>query len=114
MPSMVVISLYSGTRFIFLVQARTTSPFRMMEQAPHTPVPHPIFTPVRPMRRRTSARVSFSGSQVTNLSTPLMFKLNAPASCRLPFYLTDLFYPHFGCQYIAPIGYMSEHLPAGL
>ncbi len=71
---MVVISENSATRFIFLVQARTTSPFRMTEQAPQTPVPHPTLTPVRPMRRRHSASVSLSGSQVMNLSTPLILK----------------------------------------
>ncbi len=76
MPSIVVISLNSGTLFIFLVQARTTSPSRITEQAPQTPVPHPILTPWRPMRRRTTARESSSGSQTANLSTPLMFKLN--------------------------------------
>jgi hypothetical protein len=73
---MVVISPDSATVFIFLVQARTTFPFRITEQAPHTPVPHPTFTPVRPMRRITSARESFSGSQTTNLSTPFIIKLN--------------------------------------
>ena len=76
MPSMVMISLNSATRFIFLVQARTTSPFRITEQAPQTPVPQPILTPVSPIRRRTTARVSSSGSHVTNLLTPLMLKLS--------------------------------------
>jgi hypothetical protein len=48
----------------------------MMEQAPQTPVPHPIFVPVSPIRRRTTARLSFSGSQMTGLGTPLIVKFN--------------------------------------
>ena len=55
MPSMVVILEYSSTWLIFLVQERITCPFRMMEHEPQTPVPHPTLTPVRPIRRRTSA-----------------------------------------------------------
>ena len=85
MPSMVVISLNSEIAFIFFVQARTTFPFRITEQAPQTPVPHPTFTPVRPIRRRTAAKLSFSGSQTTNLSMPLIVKLNLVSfmSCSL-------------------------------
>ncbi len=103
MPSMVVISENSATRFIFLVQARTTSPFRMTEQAPQTPVPHPTLTPVRPMRRRTSASVSFSGSQVMNLSTPLIFKFSRSSFMCKPFCLPTAVSRTLAGQYIAPL-----------
>ena len=74
-PSMVVILEYSSTWLIFLVQERITCPFRMMEHEPQTPVPHPTLTPVRPIRRRTSDSLSFSGSHINIRSTPLMFNI---------------------------------------
>lgn len=41
MPSRVVIRAPSATRFIFMVQVRTSLPSIMTLQAPHWPVPHP-------------------------------------------------------------------------
>jgi hypothetical protein len=73
MPSMVSTLLYSGMARIFRAQERTTLPSRMTEQAPQAPLPQPTFTPVKPMRRSTAARESFSGSHMNIRLAPLMF-----------------------------------------
>jgi hypothetical protein len=73
---MVVTLLYCSTLRILTVQERTSLPFNITLQAPHTPVPQPTFVPVRPIRRITDASVSFSGSQIIIRSTPFMFSVS--------------------------------------
>ena len=71
MPSMVVICDSAGTRFMVVVQERTTLPFRMTEQQPHWPWPQATLVPVRPTwRRKTSESFAFS-SQITVVGWPL-------------------------------------------
>src|SRR5690554_940053 len=83
---MVRMLLYSGTDFILLVQERITFPSKITEQAPQTPVPQPIFVPVRPILRRTTASESFSGLYTTALSTPLIVKTFLESFISSPFH----------------------------
>ena len=73
-PSMVRTSENSATFFIFTAQERVTFPLSRTVHAPQTPLPQPIFVPVRPILRRTTARLSFSFSYSTKRCAPLMMR----------------------------------------
>ena len=83
MPSIVVIRLYSSSVRIFRMQGRMTLPSRMTVHEPQTPVSQPTFVPVSPIRRSTSASVSFTGSQMSMRSAPLTFS-HIFLSCMTP------------------------------
>ena len=72
MPSMVVISDSAGTRFMVVVQERTTLPFRITEQEPHWPCPQATLVPVRPSCPRSTWASFWDGSHMTTVGTPLM------------------------------------------
>jgi hypothetical protein len=68
---MVIISASSGTLLILVIQALTTLPSKITEQAPHSPFLHPTLVPVRnACFLKTSAR-DVSGSAIIVFFHPI-------------------------------------------
>ena len=87
MPSIVVTREPSSTRFILVMQERTTLPFRITEQPPHWPWPHPTLVPVSFNCSRKTSDSMVSGSARTVLGTPLMWSILL-IICNLLFWLS--------------------------
>src|SRR5207247_9569163 len=72
---MVVIFLPTA-RPACIKQDLTAAPSINTVQAPHWPIPHPYFVPVRPIESRSTHNNGVSGSASTEYWTPLTRRVN--------------------------------------
>ena len=77
----------SGTRFILVMQERTSLPSRITEQQPHWPWPQPTLVPVSSNCSRKTSASLVSGSAMTVLGTPLTCSILL-IICNLLFWLS--------------------------